>query len=159
MYIVQYIRGAECMILGGCSGFESYSSEPHREIVWTSVTCRRCTSKYVWCVDMEMYKSRYISVKKGCKFAVKWESQAWRKLPRRRMKRTVTSSLISDRKPEAEFVNVWVEEPRNRFQIYVLCWARIFKRLWSRGIVSKEWIPPAYVAWRTGTITLFLLGA
>jgi hypothetical protein len=31
-------------------------------------------------------------------------------------------------------------------------WARIFKRLWSPGIDSKEWIPPAYVAWRVGTI-------
>ncbi len=38
-------------------------------------------------------------------------------------------------------------------------WARIFKRLWSPGIDSKEWIPPAYVAWRAGTITLFLLGS
>ncbi len=37
-------------------------------------------------------------------------------------------------------------------------WARIFKRLWNPGIDSKEWIPPAYVAWRAGTITLFLLG-
>ncbi len=37
--------------------------------------------------------------------------------------------------------------------------ARIFKRLWSPGIDSKEWIPPAYVAWRAGTITLFLLGS
>ncbi len=27
------------------------------------------------------------------------------------------------------------------------------------GIDSKEWIPPAYVAWRAGTITLFLLGS
>ncbi len=27
-------------------------------------------------------------------------------------------------------------------------WARIFKRLWSPGIDSEEWIPPAYVAWR-----------
>ncbi len=36
--------------------------------------------------------------------------------------------------------------------------ARIFKRLWSPGIDSKEIIPPAYVAWRAGTITLFLLG-
>ena len=36
-------------------------------------------------------------------------------------------------------------------------WARIFKCLWSPGIKSKEWIPPAYVAWRAGTITLFLL--
>jgi hypothetical protein len=37
--------------------------------------------------------------------------------------------------------------------------ARIFKGLWSPGIDSKESIPPAYVAWRAGTITLFLLGA
>ncbi len=35
---------------------------------------------------------------------------------------------------------------------------RIFKRLRSPGIDSKELIPPAYVAWRAGTITLFLLG-
>jgi hypothetical protein len=37
--------------------------------------------------------------------------------------------------------------------------ARIFKRLWSAGIDSKEWIPPTYVAWRAGTIALFLLGS
>ncbi len=37
--------------------------------------------------------------------------------------------------------------------------ARIFKRLWSPGIDSKASIPPAYVAWRAGTITLFLLGS
>ncbi len=37
--------------------------------------------------------------------------------------------------------------------------ARIFKHLWSQEIDSKEWIPPAYVARRAGTITLFLLGA
>ncbi len=41
----------------------------------------------------------------------------------------------------------------------ILYGARIFKRLWSPGIDSKEWIPPAYVAWRAGTITLFLLGS
>ncbi len=35
--------------------------------------------------------------------------------------------------------------------------ARIFKRLWSSGIDSKEWIPPSYVVWRAGTIILFLL--
>jgi len=35
--------------------------------------------------------------------------------------------------------------------------ACIFKRLWSPGINSKECISPAYVAWRAGTITLFLL--
>ncbi len=40
-------------------------------------------------------------------------------------------------------------------------WARIFKPVffWSPGIDSKEWIPPAYVAWRAGTITLFFLGS
>ncbi len=37
--------------------------------------------------------------------------------------------------------------------------ARIFKRLWSPGFDSMASIPPAYVAWRAGTITLFLLGA
>jgi hypothetical protein len=37
--------------------------------------------------------------------------------------------------------------------------ARIFKHLWSPGIDSKASIPPAYVAWRAGTIVLFLLGA
>ncbi len=37
--------------------------------------------------------------------------------------------------------------------------ARIFKRLWSPGIDSKERITLAYVAWRAGTITLFLLGS
>jgi hypothetical protein len=35
----------------------------------------------------------------------------------------------------------------------------IFKRLWSPRIDSKASFPPAYVAWRAGTITLFLLGA
>jgi hypothetical protein len=32
--------------------------------------------------------------------------------------------------------------------------ARIFKLLWSAGIDSKEPIPPDFVAWRAGTITL-----
>ncbi len=36
---------------------------------------------------------------------------------------------------------------------------RIFKRLWSPRIDSKELIPPAYLARRAGTITLFLLGS
>jgi hypothetical protein len=35
--------------------------------------------------------------------------------------------------------------------------ARIFKLARSPGIDSKETIPPAYVAWRVGAITLFLL--
>ncbi len=39
----------------------------------------------------------------------------------------------------------------------LFCWSRIFKRLWSPGIDSKEWIPRAYVAWRAGTRTLFLV--
>jgi hypothetical protein len=33
----------------------------------------------------------------------------------------------------------------------------IFKLLRSPGIGSKESIPPAYIAWRAGTATLFLL--
>jgi hypothetical protein len=37
--------------------------------------------------------------------------------------------------------------------------ARIFKRLWSPQIDFKESIPPAYVTWRAGTITLSLLGS
>jgi hypothetical protein len=37
--------------------------------------------------------------------------------------------------------------------------SRTFKCLWGPGIDSKERIPPAYVAWRAGTITLFLLGS
>jgi hypothetical protein len=37
--------------------------------------------------------------------------------------------------------------------------ARIIKFLRSPGIDSKESFPPAYVAWRAGTITLFLLGS
>jgi hypothetical protein len=36
-----------------------------------------------------------------------------------------------------------------------LC-AGIFKPLWSPGIDAKASIPPAYVAWLAGTITLFL---
>jgi hypothetical protein len=35
----------------------------------------------------------------------------------------------------------------------------IFSHVRSPGIDSKEWIPPTYVAWRAGTITLFLLGS
>ena len=37
--------------------------------------------------------------------------------------------------------------------------ARIFILLRSPGIDSKESIPPAYVAWRAGTTTIFLLGS
>jgi hypothetical protein len=37
--------------------------------------------------------------------------------------------------------------------------AGIFKPLWSPGIDAKASFLPAYVAWRAGTITLFLLGA
>ncbi len=37
--------------------------------------------------------------------------------------------------------------------------AGIFKPLWRPGIDAKASIPPAYVAWRAGTITLFLLCA
>jgi hypothetical protein len=34
-----------------------------------------------------------------------------------------------------------------------------FKLLKSPGIDSKESVPPAYVAWRAGMATLFLLGS
>ncbi len=37
--------------------------------------------------------------------------------------------------------------------------ARIFKLLRRPRIDSKEPIPPAYIAWRAGTTTLFLLGS
>ncbi len=37
--------------------------------------------------------------------------------------------------------------------------ARIFKLLMSPRIDSKESIPTAYIAWRAGTTTLFLLGS
>jgi hypothetical protein len=37
--------------------------------------------------------------------------------------------------------------------------ASTFKCLWGPGIDAKECIPPAYVVWRAGTKTLFLLGA
>jgi hypothetical protein len=37
--------------------------------------------------------------------------------------------------------------------------AGIFKPLWRPGIDAKASIQPAYVSWRAGTITLFLLGA
>jgi hypothetical protein len=37
--------------------------------------------------------------------------------------------------------------------------AGTFKPLWSPGIDTKASTPPAYVAWRAGTITLFLVGA
>ncbi len=42
------------------------------------------------------------------------------------------------------------------FQSGSTCRARIFKRLWSPGIDSKEWIPPAYVAHDTPIPTWFL---
>jgi hypothetical protein len=35
----------------------------------------------------------------------------------------------------------------------------IFKLLRSPGIDSKDLIPPAYVVWRAGTATLFLLSS
>ncbi len=64
-------------------------------------------------------------------------------------------------KAEPVFLNVyWAPEliPKNEFRQPV-AWARTFKCLCGTGIDSKEWIPPTYVAWRAGTITLFLLGS
>jgi hypothetical protein len=52
-----------------------------------------------------------------------------------------------------------VTEKTNQFIYQLEDRAPILKRLWSPGIDSKELIPPANVAWRAGTITLFLLGS
>ncbi len=40
-----------------------------------------------------------------------------------------------------------IEEHRIRNKNRDFAWARIFKRLWSLGIDSQEWIPQAYVVW------------
>jgi hypothetical protein len=53
----------------------------------------------------------------------------------------------------------WVAKFLARLLATAALRARIFKRLWSPGIDFKELIRPAYVAWRAGTITLFLLGS
>ncbi len=71
-------------------------------------------------------------------FCYKWKASLWLITP---PSRTGGTSTIGTR-----FFGVFLR-------------ARIFKRLWSPGIDSKASIPPAYVAWRAGTITLFLLGA
>ncbi len=38
----------------------------------------------------------------------------------------------------------------------LVTWARIFKLVRGPGLETKKSIPPAYVDWRAGTITLFL---
>jgi hypothetical protein len=48
------------------------------------------------------------------------------------------------------------DERRYRFDRYQ---ARYFKLLRTQESVSKKSIQLAYVAWRAGTITLFLLGS
>jgi hypothetical protein len=48
---------------------------------------------------------------------------------------------------------------RNRVGMGCSTRAGIFKPLWSPGIDAKASTPPAYVAWRAGTKTLFLLSA
>ncbi len=59
-----------------------------------------------------------------------------------------------------EFLNnLWGLGTISNRDILPACRAHIIKRLWSPGIDSKKLIPPAYVAWRAGTITLFLLGS
>ncbi len=45
------------------------------------------------------------------------------------------------------------------YPLFMLVGGGIFKLLWSPEIDSKESIPSAYVAWRAGTKTLFLLGS
>ncbi len=55
----------------------------------------------------------------------------------------------------ASFMNKKLPAAHENFRIR----AGTFKRVWGPGIDAKASIPPAYVAWRAGTITLFLLGA
>ncbi len=57
------------------------------------------------------------------------------------------------------WVRGWGEPNSDEGTESLALWAGIFKPLWSPGIDAKASIPPAYVAWRAGTITLFLLGA
>ncbi len=100
------------------------------------------------------------------------------RLPSRACDRTVILTPLPSFSTAADSTN-WarickpVKEPGNWFPIpslkesipgYLnLCkfglQARAFKCLWGPGIDSKEWIPPPYVAWRAGTITLFFLGS
>ncbi len=55
---------------------------------------------------------------------------------------------------------LWIQKSK-LFAVHLpdVAWARTFKCLWGPGIDSEECIPPAYVAWRDGTKTLFLPGA
>ncbi len=69
------------------------------------------------------------------------------------------SLLLSQVRPRIRPLYDYLVEGINLGEMSLYSWARIFKRLWSPGIDSKEWISPAYVAWRAGTITLFLLGS
>ncbi len=69
---------------------------------------------------------------------------------------TVLSRSLRKLSQGANLENTLGEEEESLGRFY---WACIFERLWSSGIDSKEWIPPTYVAWRAGTIPLFLLGS
>jgi hypothetical protein len=51
------------------------------------------------------------------------------------------------------------QEVRNSSQWDTPTRARIFKLVRRPEVDSKESIPPAYVAWRASTTTLFLLGS
>ncbi len=75
----------------------------------------------------------------GKSWFLKWEKEARMKCP---------GSELEKHRFEAVFLGMNLRS-----------WARTFKCLWGSGIDSKEWIPPAYVAWRAGTIILFLLGS
>jgi hypothetical protein len=55
-------------------------------------------------------------------------------------------------------LNLWIARQRRNSSTFVFR-AGIFIRVWGPGIDSKEWIPPAYVAWQVGTITLCLFGS
>ncbi len=60
---------------------------------------------------------------------------------------------------DANSAFLWAPDWRGNIVCARFSWARTFKCLWGPGIDAKEWIPPAYVVWRAGTKTLFLLNA
>jgi hypothetical protein len=67
--------------------------------------------------------------------------------------------MFPKRKVLQIFLLIIVPALRSLIIIHLATRAGIFKPLWRPGIDAKASIPPAYVAWRAGTITLFLLGA
>jgi hypothetical protein len=68
---------------------------------------------------------------------------------------TLSTSTLTKTWSENFYMTQFFLSIFNFFNIVVTC-ADSFGVPASPGIDSKEWIPPAYEAWRAGTITLFL---